>query len=105
MNSNIKLISNEEQGIGFLKKMYKTMAVLGVVSYSIYQNQYASQVLKDNILSYITWPNFLKSCAIFISSLIYAIKFKKKEEDNLVLYYGQANKDIVKASGLEKFKI
>jgi len=41
MNSKSR-VTNEEQGVGFLNKVYKSLAMLGVGVLSIYSNQYAT---------------------------------------------------------------
>ena len=39
-----KLITNEEHGVGFLKKLYKSITLLGIGIISIYSNTYTREV-------------------------------------------------------------
>ena len=58
MNSN-NTVTNEEQGVGFLKKLYRSMFLIGLTSLSIYSNHYASSLVTKYVLSHFTLDNFI----------------------------------------------
>lgn len=39
-----KIVTNEEHGVGFLKKVYKSIALLGIGIISIYSNTYSREL-------------------------------------------------------------